>query len=102
MRALDCVVPIAEESFDLDKAEYECLDRFLVFARGGISSKEARRLKLKKEDPRSIADYFHGLELKGDDLVKYYKLNHDSTGLSVEEIEEKAKKLKLRYPSLFV
>ena len=102
MNSLNFLLSISEKFFGLDMAESETLNKFLQFAKTSFTSKEAKALKLTIDDPRSICEYFHEIELKGDDKVKYYKMTHNTRGMTSEQVEEKAAKTKLKFPSLYV
>ena len=102
MRSLDCVIDLAEKFFALDENESEVINKFLIHAKTGISAKDARSLKLKRDDPRSLTEYFHELSINGDDRIKYYKYSNNIAGLTSDEIEDRASKSALKYPSLFV
>ena len=101
-RGLDCAVSIAEEHFALDKSLSKTLDEFIKFAENGFTAKEAKAMKLKASDARSIADFFQTQNLVGEDKIKYYKIVNNTSGMTSEEIKIEAAKSSLSYPSLYV
>jgi hypothetical protein len=101
-RGLDCAVSLAEEHFDLDRSLSQTLEEFIKFSQNGYTAKEAKMMKLKTSDPRSIAEFFQTQSLEEEDKIKYYKILNKTYGMSSEEIKSKAAKSSLQYPSIFV
>ncbi|CAG5082993.1 Oidioi.mRNA.OKI2018_I69.PAR.g10252.t1.cds [Oikopleura dioica] len=93
IRAFDGMIQNAESYASLDSDLHKDFLSFVSHCRNGLFFKEKKKLKLEPTDFSSVNQYFAHEDISEDEKERIFKLRHDTSEMTADEIKKRAAKI---------